>query len=112
MAIDRRLVFYAWADTNERHPFDRLTGAATLGALPRDEMVLDGGQDTLTAVEVVAAGDNDAPTRLLLHALHGPGSRPSEWGPGEGTQTIDIGEGRYTAFTSHVSVWRDKVAAL
>jgi hypothetical protein len=89
-----------------------LKAAAAVQGLDADEIVLDQGDDALTAVEIVAVGDGENPTHLLVHALHGPGTRPSEWGPGEGTRTIQIGEGRYTAFTSHVVIWKDKVAAL
>lgn len=112
MAVNRRLTFYAWADINENHPFDRAGGATTLAGLEADEIVLDQGEDTLTAVDMLEVGHDGAPTRLLLHALHGPGSRPSQYGPGEGTQVINIGEGRYTAFTSHVVIWQDKIAAI
>ncbi len=112
MAVKRRLTFYAWADTSENHPFDRVKGASGVHALDPDEIVLDQGEDTLTAVEIRSPGDGTRPTQLLLHALHGPGSRPSQYGPGEGTQPIQIGEGRYTAFTSHVAIWDDKVAAI
>jgi hypothetical protein len=112
MAFKRRLVFYAWADTNENHPFQRVTGAEVLAGLAADEVVLDHGDDYLTAVEVVDPGGAERPTRLVLHALHGPGSRPSEWGPGEGMRSIRIGRGRYTAFSSHVVLWKDKIAAL
>jgi hypothetical protein len=112
VAVNRRLVFYAWAHTNENHPFDRVSGASSLAGLDSDEIVLDQGEETLTAGEVVAVRDGAEATRLLLHALHGPGSRPSQYGPGEGTQPIQIGEGRYTAFTSHVVIWDDKVAAI
>lgn len=112
MTVGRRLTFYAWADSNEKHPFDCLSVAKAVKALKKDDVVLDNGRDELTAVEVVSLGDEQKPTKVLLHALHGPGSRPSEYGPGEGTRTIQIGEGRYTAFTSHVMIWRDKVAAL
>lgn len=111
MSVDRRLTFYAWADTNQRHPFDRLKGATTLRGLGNGQIVLDHGDDELTAVEIISVGTKTAPTRLLLHALHGPGSRPSEYGPGVGTRTIQIGKGRYTAFTGHVLIWGDKVAA-
>lgn len=112
MSIDRRLTFYAWSDTNEKHPFDRLAAAVAVASLDNSEVVLDHGEDELTAVEIVAAGKAGSPTRLLLHALHGPGSRPSEYGPGVGTRTIQIGRGRYTAFTGHVSIWEDKIAAV
>lgn len=112
MAVKRRLTFYAWADTSEAHPFDRLRAAAEVGSLKRNEVVLDQGDDALTAVDIVDSGGADQATKLLLHALHGPGSRPSEWGPGEGTRTIQIGADRYTAFTSHVTIWKDKVAAI
>ena len=112
MAFKRRLVFYAWADTNENHPFQRIAGAAALGALSDDKVVLTHGEDYLTAVEVVDPVTGRTPTRLVLHALHGPGSRPSQWGPGEGAKSIRIGRGRYTAFSSHVVLWGDKIAAL
>ena len=112
MAFKRRLVFYAWADTNENHPFQRIAGAAALGALSDDKVVLTHGEDYLTAVEVVDPGTGRTPTRLVLHALHGPGSRPSQWGPGEGAKSIRIGRGRYTACSSHVVLWGDKIAAL
>jgi hypothetical protein len=112
MSINRRLTFYAWADTNVKQPFDRLAAAAALAGLGNGEVVLDHGDDELTAVEVIAVGRRNSPTRLLLHALHGPGSRPSEYGPGVGTRTIQIGKGRYTAFTGHVSIWQDKIAAI
>jgi hypothetical protein len=112
VALNRRLAFYAWADTSERYPFERVKAGEAVNALSTDDVVLDQGDEALTAVEIIAVGDENEPTKLLLHALHGPGSRPSEWGPGEGTRTIQIGEGRYTAFTSHVTIWKDKVAAL
>jgi hypothetical protein len=112
MSVDRRLTFYAWADTNEKHPFDRLAAAATVQRLSKGEVVLDHGEDELTAVEIVAVGRANSPTKLLLHALHGPSSRPSEYGPGVGTRTIQIGKDRYTAFTGHVSIWADKIAAI
>jgi len=83
-------------NTSEKLPFDRMKVSGEVQGLVADEIVLDQGEDTLTAVEVVAAGDATAPTQLLLHGLHGPGSRPSQYGPGEGTQAIQIGEGRYT----------------
>ncbi len=111
MAVDRRLTFYAWADTNQKHPFDRLKGASALKGLGKGKIVLDHGEDELTAVEIVSVGTMTAPTKLLLHALHGPGSRPSEYGPGVGTRTIQIGKGSYTAFTGHVLIWEDKIAA-
>lgn len=112
MAFNRRLIFYAWADSNEKHPFHRIPGAEAIAALSPHELVLDHGDDYLTAVEVVSVGDERTPTRLLLHALHGPGSRPSRWGPGEGARSISIGRNQYTAFSSHVSIWEDKIAAL
>lgn len=112
MPVDRRLTFYAWADANEKHPFDRLLAASAVKALGKGDVVLDHGQDELTAVEIVSAGKEASPTKLLLHALHGPGSRPSEYGPGEGTRTIQIGKGRYTAFTGHLLIWPDKIAAI
>lgn len=112
MPVNRRLTFYAWADTNENHPFDRLNAATIVGALDSGDIVLDHGEDALTAVEVVAVGSDHEPTNLLLHALHGPGSRPSEWAPGQGTSEIRIGQGRYTAFTCHALIWKDKVAAI
>jgi len=112
MSVDRRLTFYAWADTNQKHPFDRLAGAKQLKNVPKGEIVFDDGREGLTAVEVVSVGTANTPTKLLLHALHGPGNRPSDYGPGEGTRTIQIGNGRYTAFTGHVLIWEDKVAAI
>jgi hypothetical protein len=112
VAVNRRLTFYAWTDTSETDPFDRVKAAAGVAGLDADDVVLDQGEDTLTAVEIVSAGDGTETTQLLLHALHGPGSRPSEWGPGEGIHPIQIGEGSYTAFTSHVTIWDDKVAAI
>jgi hypothetical protein len=112
MAFNRRLVFYAWADSNDNYPFQRVPGAEALAALPTHEIVLDHGDDSLTAVEVVEVGSEREPTRLLLHALHGPGSRPSRWGPGEGAQSITIGQNQYTAFSSHVAIWNDNIAAL
>jgi hypothetical protein len=112
VAVKRRLAFYAWADTSEQHPFERVKAAEAVQGLGSDEIVLDQGDDALTAVEIVSPGDDNDATELLLHALHGPGARPSEWGPGEGTRTIQIGQGRYTAFTSHVTIWKDNVAAL
>lgn len=112
MAFTRRLVFYAWANSNEDHPFQRIAGAEALVALPENEIVLDHGDDYLTAVEVVDVGNEHAPTKLLLHALHGPGSRPSAWGPGEGARSISIGDNQYTAFSSHVAIWGDSIAAL
>jgi hypothetical protein len=111
MAVDRKLAFYAWANTNEKHPFDRLKGAKALKGLGKEQIVLDDGDGQLTAVEIVAEGNQDKPTKLRLHALHGPGNRPSEYGPGVGTSTIQIGKGKYTAFTSYVMIWEDKVAA-
>jgi hypothetical protein len=111
MSVDRRLTFYAWADTNQKHPFARLKGATTLRALGKGQIVLDHGDEELTAVEIVSVGTKTAPTRLLLHALHGPGSRPSEYGPGVGTRTIQIGKESFTAFTGHVLIWEDKIAA-
>jgi hypothetical protein len=112
MSVDRRLTFYAWANVNEKYPFDRLQAATTVAALGKTDIVLDHGSDELTAVEVISRGKGNAPTKLLVHALHGPGSRPSEYGPGEGTRTIQIGKGRYTAFTGHMVIWPDKIAAL
>jgi hypothetical protein len=112
MAIERRLTFYAWTDTSENHPFDRLAAATEVGGLGTADVVYDNGRDELTAVDIISIGTEDVPTKLLLHALHGPGNRPSEYGPGEGTRTIQIGDGRYTGFTAHVMVWKDKVAAL
>jgi len=112
MPVDRRLTFYAWADANEKHPFDRLQAAATVAGLGKTGIVLEHGDDELTAIEVVSRGKGDAPTKLLVHALHGPGNRPSEYGPGEGTRTIQIGKGRYTAFTGHMVIWPDKIAAI
>jgi hypothetical protein len=112
VGVKRRLTFYGWADTSEAHPFDRLRAAREVGDLDPDEVVLEQTDGGLTAVDLVEVGDADTPTRLLLHALHGPDSRPSDWGPGEGTRIIEIGEGRYTAFTSHVEIWPDKVAAI
>jgi hypothetical protein len=112
MAFNRRLVFNAWANSNDNHPFQRTAGAEALAALPVDETVLDHGDDFLTAVEIIAIGTEREPTQLLLHALHGPGSRPSRWGPGEGARSISIGENQYTAFSSHVALWADNIAAL
>jgi hypothetical protein len=112
MPVQRRLTFYAWANTSEKLPFQRVKAAKALGKLDDDEVVLEYAEDSLTAVEIVDVGSATTPTRLLLHALHGPGSRPSEWGPGLGSRTIRIGKGRYTAFTSHVAIWEDKVAAI
>lgn len=104
MTIERRLTFYCWADMNEKKPFDRLAGAKALTALDKGDVVLEHGEDELTAVEVVSVGNGNTPTKLLLHALHGPGSRPSEYGPGEGTRTIQIGTGRYTKITTAAPV--------
>jgi hypothetical protein len=112
VAFKRRLVFYAWADTSERFPFERLVAAAEVDGLETSKVVLDKDGETPTAVEIVEVGTGTSPTHLLLHALHGPENRPSEWGPGEGARTIDIGPDRFTAFTSHVAIWRDKVAAM
>lgn len=111
MAFNRRLVFYCWADSNPKKPFDRVGGTNILKELSPGELVLEHGDEYLTAVEIVAAGSDSSPSRLLLHALHGPESRPSQWGPGEGSRSIEIGENRYTAFTSHVSIWGDQIAA-
>jgi hypothetical protein len=111
MPVDRRLTFYAWANTSEKHPFERLKGATTLKSLGKSQVVLDEGEGELTAVEIISVGTETTPTKLLLHALHGPDSRPSEYGPGVGTRTIQIGKGRYTAFTGHVLIWDDKIAA-
>lgn len=112
MAFSRRVVFYGWADTNENHSFERIVGSEALAALSTADRVLDHGDDYLTAVEVIDVGTSTEPSRLLLHALHGPGSRPSRWGPGEGAQSISIGQNQFTAFSSHVSIWEDKIAAL
>lgn len=112
MPVSRRLVFYAWASTNPNHPFRRVVGAQTLAALDPEDVVLDHGDDHLTAVEIDDIGGDGTPTRLVLHALHGPGSRPSQWGPGEGARRITIGRGRYTAFSSHALIWEDKIAAI
>ena len=52
MAVKRRLTFYAWADTSENHPFDRVKAASGVRALDPDEIVFNQGEDTLTAVEI------------------------------------------------------------
>ena len=76
VAVNRRLTFYAWADTNENHPFDRVGGASTLAGLDADEIVLDQGEEGLTAVEIVAVGDGVVPTQLLLQAVRRDGGHP------------------------------------
>lgn len=103
---------YAWASTKENDPFQRLAVAQTLENLSTSDLVDDRDAETLTAVEVIKAGSAQDPTQLLLHGLHGPGNRPSDWGPSDGARVINIGSDRFTAFTSHVCIWDDKIAAV
>lgn len=108
--LKRRIVFSAWADTSERHPFDRLAAADALNKLGDDEVVLEHGE-ALTAVEVIQKGSPDKPTRLLLLALHDAASAPSAWGAGQGASLINLGDDEYSAFITHVSLWENKIAA-
>jgi hypothetical protein len=107
--IKRRLVFSAWADAIEKQPFDRLAAADAVSNLAADEVVLEHGE-ALTAVEVIRRGTDDKSTRLRLLALHDAASAPSSWRAGEGASVIDLADGRYSAFITHVSLWPNKIA--
>jgi hypothetical protein len=106
--IRRRLVFSAWADTTEKSPFDRLAAADVLADLSPDEVVLEHGE-ALTAVELVRRGTDTKSTRVRLFALHDAKSAPSTWRVGEGASVIDLADGRYSAFITHVSIWPNKI---
>jgi hypothetical protein len=108
--IKRRLIFSAWADAIEKQPFDRLAAAAdALASLTPDEVVLEHGE-ALTAVELIRRGTEDKSTRLRLLALHDAKSAPSSWQAGEGARVINLGDGQYSAFITHVSLWPNKIA--
>jgi hypothetical protein len=106
--IKRRLVFSAWADAIEKQPFDRLAAADALASLAPDDVVLEHGE-ALTAVELIRRGSEDKSTRLRLLALHDAKSAPSSWRVGEGASVIDLADGRYSAFITHVSLWPNKI---
>jgi hypothetical protein len=107
--VKRRLVFSAWADAIEKQPFDRLAASDALSNLDPDEVVLEHGE-ALTAVEVIRRGSEDKATRLRLLALHDATSAPSAWRAGEGASVINLADGRYSAFITHVSLWPNKIA--
>ncbi len=109
-SIKRRLVFSAWADAVEKQPFDRLAAAKAIAALPPEDVVLEHGE-ALTAVEVIQQGTDEKPTRFRLLALHDAKSAPSAWRVGEGASLIDLADGRYSAFMTHVSLWPNMIAA-
>lgn len=108
--LQRKLTFSAWADASESASFDRIAAAEAMRDLDLDEQVLRHG-DALTAVEVIQVGTSEKPTRLQLLALHDAETAPSAWGPGQGATVIDLGQGRYSAFITHVSIWPSKIAA-
>jgi hypothetical protein len=109
--VKRNLTFVAWADALQKQPFDLGAASAALATVKAGEEVLKHGEE-LTAVDHVkpAKRDTDA-TEIQLLALHDADNAPSEWGPGEGARRISIGDGRYTAFFTHVLIWPDNVAA-
>jgi hypothetical protein len=108
--LKRRLVFSAWANAVEKHPFDRLATAKALSELAPDELVLEHGE-ALTAVELIQNGSDDKPTRLRLLALHDAANAPSAWQPGQGASLINLGDGQYSAFITHVSLWHNNIVA-
>ena len=87
----RRLVFSAWANAVEKHPFDRLAAAKALSELAPDELVLEHGE-ALTAVELIENGSDDKPTRLRLLALHDAANAPTS-AHGQGASLINLGDG-------------------
>lgn len=109
--VKRKLTFVAWADANEKRPFDLDAAASKLAELSPSQIVLAHDQELLTAVDHVRPGTDTRATELQLLALHDAENAPSEWGPGAGARRITIGKGRYTAFFTHVLIWPDKVAA-
>jgi hypothetical protein len=108
--IKRRLVFSAWANAIEKQPFDRLAAAEAIAALSPEDVVLEHGE-ALTAVELIQRGSDEKPTRLRVLALHDAKSAPSSWRAGEGASVINLANGRYSAFMTHVSLWPNKIAA-
>lgn len=110
--VKRKLTFVAWADALQKQPFDLSEASTGLSKISADEQVLEHGQGQLTAVDHIKppANATDA-TEIQLLALHDAENAPSEWGPGQGARRIVIGDGRYTAFFTHVLIWPDNVAA-
>lgn len=109
--VKRNLTFVTWASTNEKKPFDLDAAAKALSKLASKDIVLQHGQDLLTAVDHVRVGTATRATEIQLLALHDAANAPSEWGPGAGARPVTIGKGRYTAFFTHVLLWPDKIAA-
>jgi len=60
---------------------------------------------------VVDKGGDGKPTRLVLLALHSYDDRPLSYEPGQLATAITIGKDQYTGWATHVSIWRDKIAA-
>lgn len=108
--VKRRLTFVAWTDASKKAPFDPIAAATTLAGIDSDELVLEHG-DALTAVHVVDKGGDGKPTRLVLLALHSYDDRPLSYEPGQLAKAITIGKDQYTAWASHVSIWKDRIAA-
>jgi hypothetical protein len=107
--IKRRLVFSAWADGLQKRPFDRFAAADAIATLDPKDVVLEHG-DALTAVELIRKGDEQKSTRFRLLALHDARSAPSSWGVGQGASLINLADGQYSAFITHVAVFPNKIA--
>lgn len=115
-SVQRKLTFVAWADMSPRKPFNFQAAAKKLAKIKPSESILAHGRDDvdMTAIDHLkapAAVKPGEPLALQLLALHDAANAPSEWGPGHGTRTVQIGKDRYTAFITHVLIWPDKVAA-
>jgi hypothetical protein len=108
--LARKLTFSVWAHGVTKERFHPAEAAAELAAMDTSELVLAHG-DSLTAVEVVDEGSGGGPVKLRLLALHDADSAPSSWGPGSGATQVDFGDGRYSAFFTHIVIWDDKVVA-
>src|SRR4051794_16411061 len=108
--LKRHLTFSAWADAVKKEHFDPTAAAVELAEIEDDDLVFKHG-DALTAVEVVDDGSDGGPVKLRLLALHDADNAPSSWGPGAGATQVDYGDGRYSAFFTHVVIWDDKVVA-
>ncbi|HKU58181.1 MAG TPA: hypothetical protein VJP39_01140 [Gaiellaceae bacterium] len=110
-SISRKLRFVAWTGASKRKPFDRLAAAATVKAIPNDEVIFE-ENEALSAVEAVEVGSTTDPTCFALLALRDYDNRPLGWGPGTLPKPIRIAKGTYTADLAYVVMWADNVAAI
>jgi hypothetical protein len=83
--------------------------ATRIASLPKAEAILE-HDGAMTSVVVIDAGSTVKPTIFQVLALHDEADRPNAWEFGSPARTITLPTGTYTAFVTHVVLWRGHVA--